>query len=306
MGSSSFCLPILEGLFESENDILAVYTQPPKPAGRGKKFLEVPVALLAKKLDLELRQPINFKEKFEIDELKALNPDVIVVVAYGLILPKEVLKVPQIAPINIHASILPNWRGAAPMQRAIINGERSTGLSIMQMDQGLDTGPIYDVLFEPIFDTDTYSILSDRLSKLASNFLLNFLDSKINGTIPIDQKTEGISYAEKISKSETRIDWSRSAKEIDYHIRGLADTPGAWTSINQERVKILLSKVSKSTENEKKFVPGTVLEVMEAGIRIICGDGQLFIKKLQRPGKTPLMFNEFVRGYKVYSGQTWL
>ena len=294
MGSSSFCLPILEELSYSNNDILSVYTQPPRKAGRGNKVLEVPVADLARKLGLELRQPENFKEESEVHRLKALNPDVIVVVAYGLILPKEVLSIPRIAPINIHASILPRWRGAAPLQRAIMNGDSTTGLSIMHMDHGLDTGPIYDVMVEPILDTDTYTSLSIRLSKLASGFLLDFLEGKDNFPSPKIQNPEGVLYAEKIKKSDTKIDWSKTAEEIDCHIRGLASKPGAWTSIDKERVKILSSKVSDNFQSKIDVIPGTVLEILEDGIEIICGQGAI-----KQEIESWLHLNTHVREYRL-------
>ncbi len=305
MGSSSFCLPTLEELSFSNNDILSVYTQPPRKAGRGNKVLEVPVADLARKLGLDLRQPENFQREFEIDKLKALNPDVIVVVAYGLILPREVLTIPRIAPINIHASILPRWRGAAPLQRAIMNGDSTTGLSIMHMDHGLDTGPIYDVMVEPIHNTDTYTSLSIRLSKLAPEFLLNFLENKDNFSSPRIQKTDGILYAEKIKKSDTKIDWSKTAEEIDCHIRGLASKPGAWTSIEKERVKVFSSKVSNNFQSKTDVIPGTVSEILENGIEIICGKGRLIIDHLQRPGKKSLVFDELMRGFSIFPGQIW-
>lgn len=305
MGSSSFCLPVLKELSASKNDILRVYTQPPRPAGRGNKLLHVPVASYAKELGLDLRQPENFHTLTEVDILKELNPDLIIVLSYGLILPIEVLKIPRIAPLNIHASILPMWRGAAPIQRAIINGDSNTGLSLMKMEEGLDTGPIYEIVKEPIFCTDTYTSVSSRLSILASKFLLNFIEKEENFLSPRAQEKLGASYADKISKSETQISWSRPAFQIDNLVRGLADKPGAWTTINEERVKLLLSRVAKPESDKVANTPGQVLKILDLGIEVACGKGSIIINILQRPGKKALRFDELLKGFKIFPGQIW-
>ena len=303
MGSSSFCIPILDELTYSQHKIVAVYTQPPRQAGRGKKVVEVPVALFAKQKLLKLFQPANFSDPVEIIKLKNLKPDIILVVAYGLILPREILEIPKIAAVNVHASILPRWRGAAPIQRALINGDKSTGITIMKMEEGLDTGPIYQAVIEPILTTDTFIQLSEKLSRLAGNLLLKFLENSENLPVPLAQNEMGISYAKKISKSETRIIWSKPASEIDFLIRGLSGSLGAWTTIKGERIKILSSSLAKIKKTKVEESAGTILDISVGGIEIACGEGSVVIDQLQRPGKNPLRSSELIKGFKIVRGE---
>ena len=303
MGSSSFCIPILDGLISSSHKIVAVYTQPPKHAGRGKKIVEVPVASYAKKKSLKIYQPENFGDPLEITKLSNLKPDIILVVAYGLILPREVLKIPKIAAINVHASILPRWRGAAPIQRALMGGDKSTGITLMKMEEGLDTGPIYETAAEPILNTDTFLRLSEKLSRLAEVLVLKFLENSKNLPVPSAQNKNGISYAKKISKAETRIIWSKSASEIDFLIRGLSGTLGAWTNIKGERVKILSSSLGQTKMAKVEDRAGTILGISDKGIEIACGEGFVVVDQLQRSGKNSLRFSELIKGFKIVRGE---
>lgn len=302
MGSSSFCIPILKALLKTNIDIRRVYTQPPKLAGRGKKLFEVPVSSFAKEIGLEVCQPESFLLPSEVENLRAMQPDIILVVAYGLLLPKKVLEVPKLAAINLHASILPKWRGAAPIQRSIIAGDKYSGLSIMKMEEQLDSGPIYEVLKEKILHNDTYSSLSNRLSELGSEFLINFLKT-VEISAPRAQDVTGVTYAGKILKCETKINWYEPAQKIDCKIRGLSERPGAWTNINGERIKILSSALVEGTKKREAISPGTVTHIGDAGIEVVCGTGKILIERLQRPGKIPLHSSDFLRGFRIHPNQ---
>ncbi|KFE34858.1 methionyl-tRNA formyltransferase [Thioclava atlantica] len=285
MGTPDFSVPVLEALAR-DHDVVAVYSQPPRPAGRGKKDRPSPVQARAEELGLEVRTPLNFRS----DEARAafadLNADVAVVVAYGLILPQAVLDAPAKGCLNIHASLLPRWRGAAPIHRAIMAGDAETGICIMQMEAGLDTGPVLLREATPINATDTTGDLHDRLSAMGARLILEAL-ARIDGLTPAPQPEVGVTYAAKIDKAEAQIDWSRPAPELVRHINGLSPFPGAWCEIAGERVKLL-----RAAPADGSGAPGQTL----GGFTIACGEGALEVLEAQRSGKRPMPASEILRG----------
>ncbi len=289
MGTPDFSVPVLEALVEAGHEVLCVYCQPPRPAGRGKKERPSPVQAKAEELGLPVRFPKSLKAAAEQAEFAALEPDIAVVVAYGLILPQAVLDAPAKGCLNIHASLLPRWRGAAPIHRAIMAGDKETGVCIMQMEAGLDTGPV--LLRKPVTigDEETTAELHDRLSVLGAAAIIEALANP-DGLEPVPQPEEGVTYARKIDKSEARVDWSKPAAEVDRLIRGLSPFPGAWCEVDGERLKLLRSRVV-----EGKGVAGQVL----GGLRIACGDGAVEILQAQRQGKRPMEAEELLRGFML-------
>lgn len=284
MGTPEFSVPILRAL-AAQHQIVAVYCQPPRPAGRGKADRPSPVQAAAETLGLEVRHPLSLRDAQVQAEIAALGADIAVVVAYGLILPQAVLDAPRFGCLNIHASLLPRWRGAAPIHRAIMAGDAETGICIMQMDAGLDTGPVLMRASTPIGAGDTTADLHDRLSRLGADLILKTLASLPLVAVP--QAREGITHAAKINKGEARIDWSRPAIEVDRLIRGLSPFPGAWCEIAGARVKFLRSRLA-----DGQGPPGQVLN----GLIIACGSGAVEITLAQREGKRPMTGQEFVRG----------
>ena len=293
MGTPKFSVPALKALNQSKHQICAVYSQPPRPAGRGKKLNLTEVHKEALDLGLTVHTPRNFKSEKDQKIFRELKADIAVVVAYGLILPNQILSSPKLGCVNIHASLLPRWRGAAPIQRAIMEGDDETGICIMKMDEGLDTGPVLSSRKIQITENDTAKILSERLSLVGSNLIVEVLD-KLSDYKVQSQSTVGITYASKIHKSEAKIDWSLPAQTIDRKIRALSPFPGAWTEINGERVKLLASKVIDK-ENE----PGKVLD---RGFSIACGQKAVEIIEAQRPGKSAQNSDVFLRGFKLQQG----
>ena len=293
MGTPKFSVPALQALNESSHQICAVYSQPPRPAGRGKKLKLSEVHREALDMGLTVHHPENFKSEKDQIIFRNLNADVAVVVAYGLLLPKPILLSPKLGCVNIHASLLPRWRGAAPIQRAIMDGDDETGVCIMKMNEGLDTGPILSSTKIQILENDTSKVLSKRLSLEGAKLVVKVLDSFSSHSAQA-QPTKGITYAKKIDKSEAKIDWSLSAETIDRKIRALSPFPGAWTEINGERVKLLASKVIDK-ENE----PGKVLD---RGFSIACGQKAVEITEAQRPGKSAQNSDVFLRGFKLQRG----
>ncbi len=287
MGTPDFSVPVLDALVEAGHDIAAVYTQPPRPAGRGKKERPSPVHARARALGLTVRHPPNFRDPAEIDAFAALEADVAVVVAYGLILPQPVLDAPRKGCLNIHASLLPRWRGAAPIQRAIMAGDARTGVCIMQMEAGLDTGPVLLRRETEIRPDDTAGSLHDRLSEMGAAAIVEALAS-LDSLTPTPQPAEGVTYAAKIDKAEARIDWSRPAVEIDRQIRGLSPFPGAWCEQDGTRLKLLLSRVSAG-----EGVPGTILDDR---LTVACGEGAVQLLRLQKAGRGAMDATEFLRG----------
>lgn len=283
MGTPEFSVPILEALAQT-HDILAVYTQPPRPAGRGKADRKSPVQQRAESLGLPVRHPVSLRS--EAAAIAALGADVAVVVAYGLILPQAVLDAPRQGCLNIHASLLPRWRGAAPIHRAILAGDPETGVCIMQMEAGLDTGPVLLREALPIGAEETTADLHDRLSILGARLICQALDHLPDLT-PVPQPAEGVTYAAKIDKAEAKIDWSKPAAEVDRLIRGLSPFPGAWTDIAGERVKLLRSRLAQG-----HGAPGQVL----GGFTIACGTGAVAVTEAQREGKRALPAAEVLKG----------
>lgn len=290
MGTPEFAVPALNALVQNKHEILSVYTQPPRPAGRGKKHKISSVHKCADNLDLLVKSPPRLNTKEIVNEISEVNPDLIVVVAYGQILPEEILKIPRFGCLNIHASLLPRWRGAAPIHRAIMSGDKHTGVSIMNMDLGLDTGPIIKKEIVPILSNDTTSSLSEKLANIGSEILIEVIANFTGENIK--QSESGITYANKIQKSETKIDWSLTAEEIDYFIRGLSHTPGAWTIHNGTRLKLLLSEIINDQ--------GPVGQITQEGV-VFCGENAIRILNIQRPGKLMQDWSSFIRGYKINS-----
>ena len=293
MGTPNFSVPTLKALAQSNHQICAVYSQPPRPAGRGKKLRLSDVHKEALDLGLTVHNPTSFKSDKDRTIFRKLNADIAIVVAYGLILPNQILSAPKFGCLNIHASLLPRWRGAAPIQRAIMEGDDETGVCIMKMEEGLDTGPILSSRKIQIKENDNAKILSERLSLVGSKLIVEVLD-KLSEFKAYSQSAAGVTYARKIEKSETKIDWSLPAKTIDRKIRALSPFPGAWTEINGERIKLLASKVINK-ENE----PGMVLD---NGFSIACGQKAVEITEAQRPGKSAQKSDVFLRGFRLQKG----
>ncbi len=289
MGTPDFSVPVLDALVEAGHDIACVYCQPPRPAGRGKKERPSPVQARAAELGLAVRHPTALKGAQEQEEFAALNADVAVVVAYGLLLPQAVLNAPKHGCLNIHASLLPRWRGAAPIHRAIMAGDEETGVCIMQMEAGLDTGPVLLREETDILPADTTALLHDRLSEMGAALIVRALGA-LNDLQAVPQPDAGVTYATKIDKAEARVDWAEPAVMVDRKIRGLSPFPGAWCALGDQRIKLLLSQVS-----EGDGAPGQVLE----GLRVACGEGAVEILRAQRHGKRAMDTDEFLRGLQT-------
>jgi methionyl-tRNA formyltransferase len=285
MGTPDFSVPVLRALHQA-HEILAVYCQPPRPAGRGKADRKSPVQRAAEALGLPVRHPVSLRSEDAAKDFAALAADVAVVVAYGLILPKSVLDAPRFGCLNIHASLLPRWRGAAPIHRAILAGDRETGVCIMQMEAGLDTGPVLLRQAVPIGAEETTADLHDRLSALGARLILQALN-RLADLVPEPQPEDGVTYAAKIDKAEARVDWAQPAVQVDRLIRGLSPFPGAWTDINGERVKLLRCRLAAG-----QGAPGQVL----GGFTIACGQGAVEVTEAQREGKRPMPAAEILRG----------
>ena len=293
MGTPNFSVPALKALARSNHQICAVYSQPPRPAGRGKKLRLSDVHKEALDLGLTVHNPTSFKSDKDRTIFRKLKADIAIVVAYGLILPNQILSAPKFGCLNIHASLLPRWRGAAPIQRAIMEGDDETGVCIMKMEEGLDTGPVLSSRKIQIKENDNAKILSERLSLVGSKLIVEVLDA-LSEFKAYSQSAAGVTYARKIEKSETKIDWSLPAKTINRKIRALSPFPGAWTEINGERIKLLASKVINK-ENE----PGMILD---KGFSIACGQKAVEITEAQRPGKSAQKSDVFLRGFRLQKG----
>jgi len=289
MGTPEFSVPALDALVAAGHEIVAVYSQPARPAGRGKKLRDTPVAARAKELDIPVRTPLNFKSADAVAAFAALSADVAVVVAYGLILPQAVLDAPLRGCLNIHASLLPRWRGAAPIHRAIMAGDSHSGVAIMQMAAGLDTGPVLMTEETTIGPEETTGDLHDRLAQIGAGLMEEVLLS-LDHLEPKPQPDAGVTYAHKIDKSEARIDWQKPAVEIDRQIRGLSPFPGAWCEADGERIKILRSTCATGT--------GAAGEILD-DLVVACGSGAIKILSAQRAGKKPQDVGEFLRGFAL-------
>ncbi len=286
MGTPDFSVPVLDALVAAGHEIACVYCQPPRPAGRGKQPRPTPVQARAEALGLPVRTPASLRGETEQARFAALRAEVAVVVAYGLILPQAILGAPAHGCLNIHASLLPRWRGAAPIHRAVMAGDAETGVCIMAMEAGLDTGPVLLREATEIGPEDTTGDLHDRLSAMGAQLIVEAL-ARLNDLTPRPQPAQGVTYAEKIDKAEARIDWTRPAVEVDRAIRGLSPFPGAWCEIGGDRARLLRSRLA-----EGSGAPGEVL----FGLTVACGDGAVKILQAQRPGKRAMAADEFLRG----------
>jgi methionyl-tRNA formyltransferase len=300
MGTPDFAVPVLRALADAKpggggHQIALVYTQPPRPAGRGKALRPSPVHAAAEAMGLAVATPGSFRDPAVLADFAALKLDAAVVVAYGQILPQAALNAPRLGCLNLHASLLPRWRGAAPIQRAIMAGDARTGVCVMQMEAGLDTGPVLASRATPIGPRDTAETLHDRLAGLGAALMAETLAALAAGAVPATPQPEaGVTYAAKIDKAEARIDWTRGATDLDTHIRGLSPFPGAWCEIGGERVKLLLAQPEDGSGS-----PG---EVLDDGLLVACGTGALRLLTLQRAGKGPMDAATFLRGRIVLRG----
>ncbi len=295
MGTPDFAVPALRRLVEAEHDIVRVYTQPPRPAGRGKAPRASAVGRAAEALGLEVACPASFRDAAVIAGFSDLALDAAIVVAYGQILPQSALDAPRLGCLNLHASLLPRWRGAAPIQRAIMAGDRTTGVAVMQMEAGLDTGPVLAEISTEIGAQDTAGTLHDRLAAIGAPLVAETLEHLGQGEVtPQPQAADGVTYAAKIAKNEARIDWSRPAPEVDRHIRGLSPFPGAWCEIGGQRVKVLLSQSADGAGS-----PG---QALDDDLLIGCGQGSVRLLRVQRAGKGAVEAIEFLRGFPVPAG----
>jgi methionyl-tRNA formyltransferase len=297
MGTPEFALPAFHALIAAGHDIRAVYTQPPRPAGRGHKPRPSPVHAAALAAGIEVRTPVTLKDTGEQAAFAALDLDAAVVVAYGLILPKPILAAPRWGCVNLHASLLPRWRGAAPIQRAVMAGDQETGIAAMLMEAGLDTGPVLIERVVPITHDTTSGVLHDELAALGGPLIVEALDGLSRGVLqPRPQAEDGVTYAKKIEPEEGRIDWRRTAEEVDCLVRGLDPVPGAWCIIEGERIKVL--KVAR-VENPPTAAPGTVLDDR---LTVACGEGALHLLQVQRAGRARMDIDAFLRGFPVPAG----
>ena len=301
MGTPEFAVPALGALLDAGHEVVAVYTQPPRAAGRGLNLKKSPVQLFAEGKGLPVLTPGSLKSPEDQARFKSLNTDVAVVVAYGLILPKAILEAPRFGCFNIHASLLPRWRGAAPIQRAIMAGDAETGVVIMRIEQGLDTGAVCLAERTPIWPDETAGELHDRLAALGAGLMVKTLSDLEKGSLACwPQHEAGVTYAAKIEPEETRIDWSRPADQIQYQIQGLSPHPGAWFEIERngkrERVRAL-----RATLAEGKGKPGTLLD---GKLTIACGKGAVRLMQVQRAGKRPMDAQDFLRGAQLRPGTT--
>ncbi len=296
MGTPNFAVPILETICNSKHKILTVYSQPPKKKNRGLKELISPIHDFCNKKGLNLRHPKNLGSDEEYKYIKDLNPDVVLVVAYGKILPKKILSLSEIKFINIHASLLPRWRGAAPIQRSIMNLDKETGISIMKITEQLDAGPYMLQETVKILKEDNHNTLNTKLSYVGSKSIIKALDLIETGKANfIDQDNSKVCYAKKIEKKESLINWNEPAKIIVAKIRGLNPYPGIWFTHNKNRLKII-----QASEAEKS---GNIGEVLDENLTVGCGKGSLKIEKIQKEGKKILKAKEFLAGYKIKKGE---
>ena len=292
MGSPGFAVPTLDALVAAEHEVVAVYCQPPRAAGRGKALRPTAVQLRAEALGLEVRSPTTLKTAEAQGEFAAFDADVGVVAAYGLILPQAVLDAPVFGCLNVHGSLLPRWRGAAPVQRAIMAGDVVTGVTIMQMEAGLDTGPML-LKREVRIDSKSAGQLTEEIAEIGAEAMVEVL-GKLNALPLVPQPAEGVTYAPKILKEEARIDWSRPASELQRLVQGLAPFPGAWFEVDGERIKLLAAEPA-----DDAGAPGTVIDDR---MTIACGVGAIRPLLLQRAGRSAMDVDEFLRGFPVAKG----
>ena len=296
MGTSNFAVPILKSLYQNGYPISVVYTQPPKKSNRGQKFNKSPINLFSENISLDVRTPQSLKNNDEEElYLNKLQPDIVLVVSYGQIIPKNILKIPKNGFLNVHASLLPKWRGAAPIQRSIMNLDRETGISIMRINENLDEGPVCNQFSLKISKEMNSEELSEKLSLIASEKILNILDNIYDGNIKFkDQDHSKATYAKKVQKVEGKIDWNENAEKIIGKINGLYPYPGAFFSFNGERYKIL-----KAEKSDTKGKPG---DIVSENFEVCCGEGSIKVLTIQREGKRVQKINEFLLGTQIKKG----
>ncbi|HEY9035847.1 MAG TPA: methionyl-tRNA formyltransferase [Pseudomonadales bacterium] len=294
-GTPDIAAACLAALLADRASVIAAYTQPDRPAGRGKKLQASAVKQLALRHGIPVLQPINFRDDADVDALAALQPDLMIVVAYGLLLPQRVLDIPRLGCINVHASLLPRWRGAAPIERAIEAGDRETGITTMQMDAGLDTGPMLHIASCPIHDDDTGSSLRERLTTLGATTLISTVHALQNGSLhATPQPDEGISYARKLHRDEACIDWHQPATVIARRIRAFNAANPCWTTLGEQRIKLWRAHAEAG-----QGIPGTVVRAESSGIRVACAEGVLCLDELQMPGARALPAGDILNGHKT-------
>jgi methionyl-tRNA formyltransferase len=292
MGSPPFAVPTLDALVAAGHEVVAAYTQPPRPAGRGKQLQPTAVEQRAREMGIEVRSPKSLKSEEELAVFSALGADIAVVAAYGLILPQPILDAPKLGCVNVHASLLPRWRGAAPVQRAIMAGDEVTGVTIMQMEAGLDTGPMLLKREVPTGSKNAMQ-LAEELAEVGAELMVKYLACP-DRYPPEPQTEDGVTYAAKVRKEEARIDWAFPALQILHQVRGLAPFPGAWFEVDGERIKLLDAEVVEGDGQ-----PG---EVLDDTLRIACGEAVLRPLLLQRAGRAPMSPQELLRGFAVPRG----
>ncbi|MFT3725741.1 MAG: methionyl-tRNA formyltransferase [Hyphomonadaceae bacterium] len=296
MGSPEFAVPTLEAILAAGHEVACVYSQPPRPAGRGKQLTKTPVHEAAERHGLEVRTPENFRDNLDKEAFAALKLDVAVVVAYGLLLPKPILDAPRLGCFNIHGSILPRWRGAAPIHRAVMAGDKVTGVQVMKMDVGLDTGPVMLTATTPISEDDTTGDVHDRLMQLGAKLMVEGLAKLEAGPVELHQQVEeGATIAAKVSPAEARIDWKKSGLEVANHIRGLSPFPGAWFELDGQRIKVLHAK--------PEWGSGEPGEALNDELTIACGEDAVRLIRLQQAGKKQMTAEEFQRGARIGPGR---
>jgi len=297
MGTPDFAVAALGALIDAGHELAAVYAQPPRAAGRGQQERPSPVHAAALARGITVRTPSSLKDPAEQAAFAALALDAAVVVAYGLLLPEAILAAPRLGCLNIHASLLPRWRGAAPIQRCLMAGDVETGITIMQMDEGLDTGPILLQERLPIGPDDDAGRLHDKLAPLGARLILRAIDGLADGTLKSrPQPPAGVTYAAKLTREEERLDWRRPAADLARQVRALSPRPAAWFAIGGDRFKVLAADPAR---DEHAAAPGTFLG---DGFVVSCGQGALRILRLQRSGKAPMAAEEFLRGYRLPHG----
>ena len=295
MGTPDFSVPVLAALIDAGHEVVCVYSQPPRAAGRGQKQKPSSVHAKAEELGIDVHTPKSLKSEVEQAVFIALELDCAVVAAYGLILPREILAAPRLGCLNIHASLLPRWRGAAPIQRAILAGDEVSGVTIMQMDEGLDTGDILLSKQVPINSKTTGESLHDALSEMGADLIIGALAGLAAGTLTaLPQPAEGVTYAGKLERQEGHIDWNKSALELERQVRAFTPWPGSWFEFADERIKIISAETADGTDK-----PGTVLD---DHLTISCGEGALRLVKIQRAGKGPMAALDFLRGFDLPVG----
>jgi methionyl-tRNA formyltransferase len=299
MGTAPFAVPSLRALAASRHEVVAVYSQPARPAGRGWRPRPSAVQLAAERLGIPVRTPARLRDPDDQAAFAALHADLAVVAAYGLILPRPILDAPRLGCINLHASLLPRWRGAAPIQRALLAGDAETGITIFQMEPSLDTGPVLAMERMPITDRTTAGTLHDALAGMAAGMVASAVDDLAAGRArAVPQPDQGVTYAAKIEKAEGRLDWAKPAEALERQLRALNPWPGCWTECGEQTIRVLAGQV-RSLDGGQRGAPG---EVLDDHLTVACGAGSLALTEVQRPGGRPMSAEAFLRGFPVPIG----